>query len=199
MVRGRPAGLQPALGGEERRFGRAFGPLPASRPSPKPRKSASRGVLTWPPYCSDLRVLSGSVLEAPVTVLLCFADFGRCLEANWLAQRVVFTKTQSGKQIFFLPLWVLYKITYRTSHLALRHLPKSAKHDSTVTGASKTDYPQIRKSPQYGGQGLLGGPSRCVFALFWGGSGGGKRAEGTPERPFLAEPPGNNRGGPGGR
>ena len=41
LVRGRLAGLQPALRGEERRFGRAFGPLPASRPSPKPRKSAT--------------------------------------------------------------------------------------------------------------------------------------------------------------
>ena len=100
-------------------------------------------------------------MEAPVTVPWCFADLGRGLDANWLAQRVVFTKTQSGKQICFLPLWVLYKITYRTSHLAPRPLPKSAKHDSTVTGASKTDYPQIRKSQQYGDQvsTLLGGPS----------------------------------------
>ena len=96
-------------------------------------------------------------MEAPVTVLWCFADLGRGLDANWLAQRVVFTKTHSGKNICFLQLWVLYKITYRTSHLAPRPLPKSAKHDSTVTGASKTDYPQIRKSPQYGGQELWGG------------------------------------------
>ena len=62
--------------------------------------------------------------------------------------------------------------------------------------------PQIRKTPQYGDGRFQNRPrqhpqittvrwpsehpSGGAFAWFWGGSGGGKRAEGTPEPPFLA-------------
>ena len=106
-------------------------------------------------------------------------------------------KPRAATKICFLPLWVLYKITYRTSHLAPRPLPKSAKHDSTVTGASKTDYPQIRKSLQYGGQELWGGDLAvavlrvfCVFVWFWGGSLNQTKGQrrGSPE-PWAPPPP----------
>ena len=43
----------------------------------------------------------GLFWKRPSPYCWCFADLGRGLDANWLAQRVVFTKTQSGKQIFF--------------------------------------------------------------------------------------------------
>ena len=97
------------------------------------------------PYCGVLRIWGG--VWMPI---------------GW-HRGLFLQKPRAVNKNLFLPLWVLYKITYRTSHLAPRPLPKSAKHDSTVTGASKTDYPQIRKSPQYGGQELWGGDLAVAF------------------------------------
>ena len=55
-------------------------------------------------------------------------------------------KPTAVKNIYFLPLWVLYKITYRTNQLAPRLLPKSTKHGNTVKGAPKKDPHKNRKS-----------------------------------------------------
>ena len=124
-------------------------------------------------------------MEAPVTVLSCFADLGNGLGAKWLARWVILYKTQSGKKKICLPLWVFVKTTLCASQLESRPLPKSAKHDSTVTGASKTDPDNTRKSPQYGGQ--VSTPREALLRGFGEGREAGRGPKARPN--LLSSPP----------
>ena len=85
----------------------------------------------------------------------------------------------------FLPLWVFVQTTRCASQLASWPLPKSAKHNSTVTGASKTDPDNTRKSPQYGGQ--VSTPREALLRGFGEGREAGRGPKTRPN--LLSSPP----------